>query len=159
MKGWVRTALTVWLLAAAGLAWAAPQDVVLYSVKGNFDTVTQNVKFAIQGRGLVVDHVSEIGDMLARTGKDLGRTRRIYLHAEVVQFCSAVLSRNAMQADPRNIVFCPYAIAVYELPQEPGRIYLSYRRPEMQGSGDSMMALQAVDKLLDGIIHDALQAP
>lgn len=155
----IRAAIAVWALTVAGLAWGASQDVVIYSVKGTFDSVRQNVEFAIQGRGLVIDHVSDVGDMLIRTGKDLGRTRPVYRHADVLQFCSAVLSRNTMEADPRNIVFCPYAIAVYELPREPGKIYLSYRRPAMQGTGDSMMALQAVDKLLDGIIHDALQAP
>jgi uncharacterized protein (DUF302 family) len=156
---WTRAAAAAWLLMVAAVCWGAPQDIVIYSAKGTFDDVKQRVEFAIQGRGLVVDHVSDVGDMLTRTGKDLGRTRAIYRHAQVLQFCSAVVSRNAMQADPRNIVFCPYGIAVYELPQEPGTVYLSYRRPAMQGSGDSMMALQAVDKLLDGIIHDALKAP
>ncbi|HEX8011641.1 MAG TPA: hypothetical protein VF814_12015 [Casimicrobiaceae bacterium] len=62
-----------------------------------------------------------------------------------------------MEADPGNIVFCPYAIAVYVLPDEPGQAYIAYRKPVAAGSARSIKALQAVGKLLDDIARDALQ--
>ena len=36
---------------------------------------------------------------------------------------------STMEADPHNILHCPYAIAVYTLPKQPGRVYVSYRKP------------------------------
>ena len=62
-----------------------------------------------------------------------------------------------MEADSRNIVFCPYAIAVYTLPNDPGKVYISYRKPLATGSGESMKTLREVGKLLDDIARDALK--
>ena len=145
-----------WLMFA-GLAEAAAPGVQLRSVKGEFTDVRDRVIMALESRGLVVNYTAKVGDMLDRTGRDLGRDRRIYNNAEVLEFCSASLSRDTMEADPRNIVFCPYAIAVYTLPYTPGTVYLSYRVPAAQGSGQSIRALRAVEKLLAEVVGEALQ--
>ena len=124
-----------WLMFA-GIAEAAAPGVQLRSTKGEFTDVRDRVVMALENRGLVVNYTAKVGEMLDRTGRDLGRDRRIYNQAEVLEFCSAALSRDTMVADPRNIVFCPYSIAVYTLPQTPGTVYLSYRLPAAQGSGN-----------------------
>ena len=127
------------------------------SVRGGFDDIKERLVMALENRGLVINYTARVGAMLERTGQDLGRTRPIYGKAEVLEFCSARLSRDTMEADPHNIVFCPYAIAVYTLPQEPGTVYLSYRPPRQQGTDRSVKALQAVEKLLADIVAGALQ--
>ena len=104
-----------------------------------------------------MNYTAKVGEMIDRNGRDPGRDRRIYNQAEVIKFCSAALSRDTMEADPRNIVFCPYAISVYTLPQTPGTVYLSYRIPVAQGSGQSIRALRAVEKLLTDVANEALQ--
>jgi hypothetical protein len=111
---------------------------------------------AITGRGFVVDHNSHISAMLDRTGKDLGATKTVYGKAESLQFCSATVSRRMMEADPANIVFCPYIIVLYTLPQDPKTVYVGYRRPLPVGTGASMASLKAVEELLDGIVKEAL---
>ena len=75
----------------------------------------------------------------------------------MIEFCSAAVSRATMEADPRNLVFCPYAIALYVLPGEPARVYLAYRKPPATGSAQSIKALREVGKLLDGIAREALK--
>ena len=55
---------------------------------------------ALDGRGLVVSSISYVGEMLERTGKDLGRTKKIYGKANVMEFCSAVISRDMMEKNP-----------------------------------------------------------
>jgi len=142
---------------ACGSASAAAPGVALQSVKGDFDDVRERVVMALESRGLVLNYTAHISNMLERTGKDIGRERQIYGTAEVLEFCSAALSRRMMEADPRNIVFCPYAIAVYTLPNDPAKVYISYRRPLAVGSGLSMKALREVGKLLDDIVRDALK--
>lgn len=144
-------------LLFAQMAHAATPGVQLRSTKGEFADVRDRVVMALENRGLVVNFTAKVGEMLDRTGRDLGRDRRIYNQAEVIEFCSAGLSRDTMEADPRNIVFCPYSIAVYTLPQTPGTVYLSYRQPAAQGSGQSIRTLRAVEKLLADVTNEALQ--
>jgi uncharacterized protein (DUF302 family) len=145
------------LLMFAGIAEAVAPGVQLRSTKGEFTDVRDRVVMALENRGLVVNYTAKVGEMLDRTGRDLGRDRRIYNQAEVLEFCSAALSRDTMEADPRNIVFCPYSIAVYTLPQTPGTVYLSYRLPAAQGSGQSIRALRVVEKLLGDVTSEALK--
>jgi uncharacterized protein (DUF302 family) len=155
----MKSAHTVALLAlllVASFARAAGTDVVTRAIRGEFEDVKTRVTLSIEGRGLVVNYTSRVGDMLQRTGKDIGSSVRIYARAEVLEFCSARLSRDTMEADPRNIVFCPYAIAIYTLPHEPESVYVAYRKPAVRGSAHSIAALRAVGQLLDEIAREAL---
>jgi len=145
------------VLVTACAAVAALPGVQVRSTKGDFTDIKERVVTALENRGLVLNYTAKIGDMLERTGLDLGKDRRIYGNAEVLEFCSATLSRNTMEADPLNIVFCPYSIAVYTLPQAPGTVYLSYRVPAASGSGPSVRALRAVEKLLSDVVAEALK--
>lgn len=145
------------VLLGAIASHAASPSVQVRSLKGEFTDVRERVVSALENRGLVINYTAKVGDMLDRTGRDLGRSRKIYANAEVLEFCSASLSRDTMEADPRNIVFCPYAIAVYTLPQAPDTVYLSYRVPSAQGSGQSIRALRAVEKLLADIVAEAMK--
>ena len=138
-------------------ALAAEADHLrLYTTRGEFGNVKDDLKNAITSRGLVVDLNSHIGAMLDRTGKDLGATKTVYGKAESLQFCSATVSRRMMEADPANIVFCPYIIVLYTLPQDPKTVYVGYRRPLPVGTEASKASLKAVEELLDGIIKEAL---
>ena len=95
----------------------------------------------IENRGLVVNHESQVGQMLERTGTDIGASKRIYERAELVEFCSATLSRQVMEADPRLLAFCPFGIGIYTLPDEAGKVHLVYRRPRLEGDGNAAQAL------------------
>ena len=155
--GFSRVIALLIIVFACGSASAAVPGVTIRSVKGDFDDVRERVVMAIESRGLVLNYTAHISNMLERTGKDIGRERQIYGTAEVLEFCSAAVSRRMMEADPRNIVFCPYAIAVYTLPNDSAKVYVSYRRPLAVGPGHSMKALREVGKLLDDIVRDALK--
>lgn len=148
----------VFLLGALiNCAQGAAAGITVVFVEGEFDDVKERVVQAIENRGLVIGYTVRVNDMLERTGKDLGREQQVYGKAEVIEFCSAQLSRDSMEADPRNIVFCPYAIAVYTLPREPDKVWISYRKPVAMGSGQSIKALRAVDKLLQEIVGEAMK--
>ncbi|HEX7044343.1 MAG TPA: DUF302 domain-containing protein [Burkholderiales bacterium] len=154
-------------LAALGLALAVsalaagsgptPGPVARYVTEGRFEDVRDDVRLAIQARGLVIDHESHVHEMLERTGRDVGARRPVFRAAEAFSFCSAVVSRRMLEADPHHVANCPYVIHVYALPHEPGRVYVSYRRPVAAG-GDAN-ALAEVEALLDGIVRDALGLP
>lgn len=136
---------------------ADPHPVVTYSKNAKFDDVLDDLKIAIEGKGLVIDHESHVGRMLERTGKDVGSTRKLYTDAQAFAFCSAALSRKTMEADPANVSFCPYSMVVYATAQQPGTVHVSYRRPwRPDGSAASKAALKEVEALLDTIAREAL---
>ncbi len=128
----------------------------LFSIKGNYADVREDLEMAITDRGMIISSVAHIGNMLARTRKDVGSNKHIFVKAESLEFCSSVISRGMMEADPHNIVFCPYIISIYTLPGEKNRVHLAYRRPLPVGSPASKKALRAVEKLLKGIVNDTM---
>ena len=70
----------------------------------------------------------------------------IFKSADVFLFCSAVLSRKVMEADPMNIAHCPYGIFVAD---SEGEVVVGYRTyPEGP--------MQEVQALLDEIVQEAV---
>ena len=158
LAAWARglaTAIAVCACAPALAVDATP--VVSYSKSAKFDEVRDELKTAIEAKGLVIDYQSFVNRMLERTGKDVGSARRLYADAQAFVFCSAALSRKMMEADPANVVMCPYSIVVYATAAAPGQVVVAYRRPwRPDGSPASQAALKEVDALLDGIAREAL---
>ncbi|MDG4649374.1 DUF302 domain-containing protein [Roseibacterium sp. SDUM158017] len=134
------------IFAAMALSGAAQaQEVITYGFDGNFDDATFAVESAIVDRGLVIDYVSHVGDMLNRTGEDVGSDEMIFENADIFLFCSAAVSRRVMEADPMNIAHCPYSIFVTE---RGGEVMLGHRAyPEGP--------MQEVEAMLDAIILSA----
>lgn len=132
-------------------------DIAVHSIARSFAEAKERLVLAIENRGLVVNYTARVGAMLERTGGDVGSSRPIYANAEVIEFCSAGLSRATMEADPHNIAYCQYSIAVYALAREPGRVYLAHRKLGAEsGSDASRASLLKVEALLASIVSEAL---
>lgn len=156
----LRNLLVSLIVLGSACASAQPprsEYMKLFTVEGSFQDVRADVEMAITDRGMIINNVSHIGNMLARTGKDIGASKQVFDQAEALEFCSATVSRRMMEADPHNIVFCPYIIAIYTLPGEKNKVYVAFRRPHPVGSDESRAALEGVEKLLDDIVADAIQ--
>lgn len=130
-------------MGLATAAWA--EGPVTVPFDGSFEDATFAVESAIVGEGLVIDYVSHVGEMLNRTGADVGSDAEIFAAADVFLFCSAVLSREMMEADPMNIMHCPYGIFVAE---REGEVLVGYR-PYPDGP------MQKVEDLLAKIVAEA----
>jgi uncharacterized protein (DUF302 family) len=130
--------------------------MTMYSKEAKFENVRDDLKAAIEARGLKIDSTSFIHTMLERTGKDVGSDKKIFKDAMSYSFCSASVSRKTMEADPGNIVFCPYTLTVYATDKEPGKVVVAYRPTQSVGSEASKAALKEVNTLLDGIAKEAL---
>jgi len=105
MKRFSATVLALFALTVQSHADEAA--VVTYEVDASFEDASLNVQDAIINRGLVVDYVARVGDMLNRTADDVGAERKVYASADVHIFCSATLSRKMMEADVTNVGHCP----------------------------------------------------
>ena len=151
----VLSVFAVVLWCTAGVAHAGWSPFKTYSLQGDFADVKADVTDAIINQGLVVDFEADVGDMLQRTSQDVGATKKVYQNAVMLMFCSAKYTREAVEADSNNIMFCPYSIMVFELADAPGTVHVGYRPPKAGGSLDSRKALMAIEMLLDTIARDA----
>ena len=129
-------------LAGTGSA-AFGQEAIVTAFDGSFEDAAFAVENAIVNRGLVIDHVSHVGEMLNRTGTDVGSDKVIFQQADVFLFCSAVVSREVMEADPLNIVYCPYGIAVAETEAGVSIIHRDYPDGPMQRVEDLLAEIVA----------------
>ena len=159
MKQWMSVwALVIGMSCALPAAVAADGFAVVKSKKAKFDDVRENAVMAIENRGMKIDHESFIADMLARTGRDIGLTKAVYLRGDQIQFCKADLSRAMMEADPRNMVFCPFIVNIYVTPDQPDVVNVAYRKPLAPGaSAASKKALADVERMLADIVRESLQ--
>ncbi|OSQ50947.1 DUF302 domain-containing protein [Marivita geojedonensis] len=141
------------LLATLALTLTASSvsaaDIITYDTDQSFEDVTFGLENAILDAGLVIDSVSHTGDMLERTKADVGSDVTLYLNADVYSFCSAKISREVMEADPMNIVFCPYDIFIMVRPETPDVTTIGFRT-----FPDGPM--KKVETLLDGIARAAV---
>ncbi|MCK0119396.1 DUF302 domain-containing protein [Loktanella sp. F6476L] len=141
----MKTAYMTALLAAMATN-AMAEDSTIYAFDGTFEDATFAVESAILDQGLVIDYVSRTGEMLARTGPDLGSDVDLFAAADIFVFCSAKLSREVMEINPMNIAHCPYGIFVAD---QAGDVSIGYRNyPEGE--------MQMVQSFLDDIVQDAL---
>lgn len=124
-------------------------DMITYDTDQSFDDVTFGLENAILDAGLVIDSVSHTGEMLERTKGAVGSDVTLFTNADVYSFCSAKLSREVMEADPMNIVFCPYDIFVMVRPETPDTTTIGFRTyPDG--------AMKQVEALLDGLAKAAI---
>lgn len=135
---------------------AAASEVRTVTRPGSFDDARFELNNAIVDKGLKIDYHGKLGDMLDRTGADVGSTKPIYKAAEFFTFCSAKLSRTMMEADAAHIAFCPFVIFLYERADKAGEVVIGYRRPVAAGgSAATGKALAEIDALLADIIKAA----
>ncbi|MBN2759645.1 MAG: DUF302 domain-containing protein [Rhodobacteraceae bacterium] len=137
------------LCAALTLASPVQADgFFTFEADGTFDDVVFAVELAITNRGLVIDSVNHIGEMLARTKEDVGGTKDLFAGAQVMSFCSADISRQVMEANLMNIQYCPYGIYVFQPAEEGASVMVGYREY-------SDKSMQPVNYLLQQIVADA----
>jgi uncharacterized protein (DUF302 family) len=131
------------------------KSVVITKAGTSFDDINESVRMAIADGGMIVSGTLHISNMLNRTGKDIGSNKNIFKKAEAVEFCSALISHKMAAVHPANVSMCPFTVAIYELNNEPGVVYLSYRRIKLLGDGKKVE--EDIIKLLQGIVNESIE--
>jgi uncharacterized protein (DUF302 family) len=156
--------LTAAVLASLFIATAAEAGdepgYRVYSKRGKFEDVRDDVKDAIINRGFVIDFVGHFNAMLERTAEaadsvtPLG-ARSPYTNAEYLQFCPAKLTHEAVRASPFAIANCPISIFVYEAASDPGKITVGYRLPPATPVSALRQVYDKLTAVLDEIAVEA----
>lgn len=149
------TPLLAFVMLALALSTAqAKSPIVLYETEDAYEDIKADLENAIIGKGLKVVYNGHMAAMLERTSKAVGAPNP-YKHAEYFLFCSARHSNASVNADNKNIGYCPYNIFMYETKAKPGITHIGYRKPVGGDSEASRKALAAIDKLIDSIAREA----
>ncbi|WP_417247806.1 DUF302 domain-containing protein [Celeribacter sp.] len=141
-----RFAITCAALALSAASAHANDAAITFDYDGSFDDATFALEDAIISKGLVIDHRSHTGEMLERTRADVGSDVVLFDAADVFLFCSATISRQVMEADPDNIVYCPYSIYVTD---REGKVTIGF--PDYPDG-----SMQPVEDLLTEIVESAV---
>lgn len=139
-----RSALLV-LIAESALA---AEPITFTVTDQSYDDVLFGLENAIIDHGLVISNHNHVGEMLERTKSELGSDVTVFSHADILGFCSAELSRAAMEANPLNIQFCPYNIFMFQQ-NDGGPVIIGY---EDMPNG----VMDDVEELLDTITRAAI---
>ncbi len=150
---WLVLVLTVSSLCQAE-AGDKPGPIAVFKAGGAFDDVVDNIKLAIEARGMLVSGILHVSDMLNRTGPDLGY-KQVFEKAESVEFCSAMISHKMTQVSPENMAICPFTISVYVTTAEPDQVYVAYRRQQLARDAEEVIA--EVHALLNGIVEESIE--
>jgi uncharacterized protein (DUF302 family) len=137
------------LMVGVASAQTVTESSITYTVEEDIEDVIFFVENEIIGRGLKVETVNHVATMLQRTGVDLGATKQIFIEAQVLNFCSAVLSRKVMEIDPNNLSFCPYGIFIYNTPETPNMTTVGL---DVYPEGE----MKEVEAFIDSIVKEAL---
>ena len=137
------------------LAIGLDHSMVTRSVQEDFEYIIDNVRNAIIGRGMNIANELHASEMLNRTAPDLGIEKNVFLHAESIQFCSALISHRLVAAHPSNMVLCPFTISIYVLSDNPDTVFIAYRSPA--AGEESAEILKQVEFLLDEIVMESLE--
>ena len=145
------------LLIAPASANGIPQESPVYThivEDGTFADTLDAVKEIIKGRGINIAHTLPPSDMLQRTGAAFGVTEQVLKDGERIEFCSAKISHQLIQANPENITLCPFTISVYVLNSDPKNVRLTFRKPFVIDDA-SKAAVDAMSGLIMEIIQEA----
>ena len=143
------------LSSTYSLAQQVNNSIKSYEIEGSYEDALFDLGEALTNKGLVIDNRAKVANMLNRTAKDVGAKRTVYKNGEVLEFCSAILSRRVMEADPLNMAFCPYSMFVYETTAKPGFVTIGYHILDGATNEASKKALGAVNKLMDDMVREA----
>jgi hypothetical protein len=124
---------------------AQAQDVITFDFDGSFDDATFAVESAILDRGLVIDLMSHVGDMLNRTGGDVGSEQMVF---DECRYLPVLLGRDLAPGDGgRSDEY--RALPLLHLRRGDGREVTIGHRAYPDGP------MQEVEAMLDSIILDA----
>lgn len=101
-----RIILTAWIILWVPLSAAAGEDPVnTVRVSGDFEEIRDNVRQAIEGKGINIAHTLPAGDMLNRTGKDFGVEKNI-LSPNLNDFSAPSCQLSALLVPPKTVYIC-----------------------------------------------------
>jgi hypothetical protein len=153
----LRVALAAAVMALSSIPALADEMRTAVKRGRPYAEVKEDLETAIEGKGLKIGAIGDLGDMLARTQDDIAKGPATYRAAHYYQFCSAMVAHKLTAADPNNIGHCPFLMFSYETVAKPGEVVVGYRSFTRAGSPATRAILDEADAMLDAIAREAIK--
>lgn len=145
----------LFLILALWANMVQSSQTIITTVNGDYLDVRDSIEDSIRGKGINIANILHASNMLNGTGEDYGIIKNTYVHAEIFEFCSVKISHEISQANPLNILLCPFKIAVYNLIDTPKVIHIIYTPPDAK-EAKSKAAVAKIADLLASIVEEAI---
>lgn len=127
-----------------------------YAVKRALNDVRDDLRQALQSRGMIVLSTASITELVQDAHAPAGHPADTYTGGEVLLFCNLELLGEALRENPHTIVFCPFSIAVYVLAAQPDTVHVAFRRTlAPSGTPHLKAALARVEEMLEEIVAES----
>lgn len=124
---------------------------VEYQIEGDYDEVVFALLDEISANGYILSYRADIKKISSYASKALNK-KEPFLNANKIGFCKASNTLKMMEENPKNILFCPISIAIYETQKD--KINIIYLKSQSLREGDSFF--KEVNKEVIFIIEEAI---
>ncbi len=149
IKHSVLSGISIVLLVSSFIASANPIDL-----DAAFVDVRVDIENAILNKGFVIDFNGNISRMLANTSEVAENPKPVYVDAQFWQFCSSKTTRQMVELNPSNLMYCPFVIYAYETVDKPGQVTVGYRPLSANENDSHFKMVSDINNMLDAIIAD-----
>lgn len=101
------------LTCSSGYDKIITKNYVQYETTGDFDELVYTLKNEMITNGFTLSFQSNLGKSFNAMSKHLNK-KPIFISAQKIGFCKNSLGFQLVDENPKNILYCPIDIAIYE---------------------------------------------
>ncbi len=126
-----------------------------YKIDAKYDDVIFALLDEISTTGFILSYRANIGKNLKNTSKFFKQSS-VFKNANKIGFCKSSLTLEMMSENPRNIIFCPLSLAVYEINKKDDQVVIIYQKAKTLKKEDRVML--KVNSIIQELIENSLNA-
>ena len=146
--------LTLFIISSL-FSYEKIEDVlsITYKVNANYDDTIFALLDEISNTGFILSYRANIGKNIKNTSKFF-KQEPVFINANKIGFCKSSLTLEMMNENPRNMMFCPLSLAVYELNKKENKVVIIYQKATTLKKEDKVML--KVNSIIEKLIENSL---
>ncbi len=143
----------IFLLCVSLFAYEKKQNdrYITYNINISYDNLMFALLDEVSASGFVLAYQANISKSLKNISKLLNK-KNVFINAKKIGFCKSSLSLEMMQENPKNMVFCPLSLAIYEIKKN--HIVILYQKIIPLRKEDKV--LLKINKIIPKLIENLL---
>ena len=151
----MKSIFIVFLLCISLFSYEKNQNdrYITYSINTSYDNLMFALLDEVSASGFVLAYEANISKGLKNISKLLNK-QNVFINARKIGFCKSSLSLEMMQENPKNMMFCPLSLAVYELKKN--HIVILYQKiiPLRKEDKIILKINKIIPKLIENLLDD-----
>ncbi len=151
----MKSIFIVFLLCVSLFAYEKKQNdrYITYTINTSYDDLMFALLDEVSASGFVLAYQANISKGLNNISKLL-KKKNVFINARKIGFCKSSLSLKMMQENPKNMMFCPLSLAIYELKKN--HIVILYQKivPLRKKDKVVLQINKIIPKLIENLLDD-----